>query len=218
MNTALACAIASNSAAVGGWSRGAVAGGTRSGEQRIGAPLDALGVEAHHIPLTPELVDMLRRAVVAADDLGDAAPGPPGMNSSTPLRWVGSSTARRPGRRVKRRPSGRTGSTGTSRPLHSMSGISGHAVHCRGCRGDEAFAPSPATASAPGRGPNGMRPSPKKKTPTATPRKHRIASPFRSDSPSLVNRRYGVVGSLMRRAGNRRQLVRHSACQIKSDP
>ena len=36
MNTALACAIASNSAAVGGWSRGAVAGGTRSGEQRIG--------------------------------------------------------------------------------------------------------------------------------------------------------------------------------------
>ena len=62
---------------------------------------------------------MLRRAVVAADDLGDAAPGPPGMNSSTPLRWVGSSTARRPGRRVKRRPSGRTGSTGTSRPLHS---------------------------------------------------------------------------------------------------
>jgi hypothetical protein len=72
MNTALACAIASNSAAVGGWSRGAVAGGTRSGEQRIGAPLDALGVEAHHIPLTPELVDVLRRPVVAADDLGDA--------------------------------------------------------------------------------------------------------------------------------------------------
>ena len=73
MNTALACAIASNSAAVGGWSRGAVAGGTRSGEQRIGLLRSMpLGVEAHHIPLTPELVDMLRRAVVAADDLGDA--------------------------------------------------------------------------------------------------------------------------------------------------
>ena len=111
---------------------GAIAGGTKSSEQRMGLLCSmrrGSKLTTSHARLNSSTCCSLRESPPMI--LAMPAPGPPGMNSSTPLRCTGSRAGTWPRRKVNRGPPGPAGSTGTSIPAHSVSGMSGQGVHCR---------------------------------------------------------------------------------------